>query len=375
MVALQVREDSVTGRVVMRMPILPRLGSSAGSLLWIGFLAVVFLFPMLSGGRVDWENLIIFGAFLLFGFGSTLLTVLISTTVTIDRGARTMESVQSLLIFPIRSSTVNFSELANIEVQYYRQSSGRSSHDAWRVNAIDKNGKRVPVNWDGKNAEMVELAQKIAGLTGAEMLDNAAKPESTVQRFFGQMKPQPEASAPEAQPSDPTLPAAPMPDILTIDLPEPQESAPVPANDLRALSVGELEQRVAGDTMDSDARYALARQYFARGNADRAIALYQETLRIDPTNAGAQNDLGVALQARGKRADAETAFRRAIALDPFSSTAHLNLGLLLSGMKRAAEASQEFYQARQNARGDDETRAAEAASTGAKMEPRMSKGN
>ncbi|MDE3090366.1 MAG: hypothetical protein KGJ80_13375, partial [Chloroflexota bacterium] len=66
------------------------------------------------------------------------------------------------------------------------------------------------------------------------------------------------------------------------------------------------------------------------------------------------------------------AYRRAIALDPFSGTAHLNLGLLLSGMKRATEASQEFLQARQNARGDAETRAAEAASTGAKMEPRLS---
>jgi Flp pilus assembly protein TadD len=125
--------------------------------------------------------------------------------------------------------------------------------------------------------------------------------------------------------------------------------------------------------MDSDARFALARRYWSRGQADRAITLYQETLRLDPTNAAAQNDLGVALQSRGKRTEAESAYRRAVALAPFSSTAHLNLGLLLSGMKRAAEASQEFYQARQNARGDDETRAAEAASTGAKMGPVLSK--
>jgi Flp pilus assembly protein TadD len=105
---------------------------------------------------------------------------------------------------------------------------------------------------------------------------------------------------------------------------------------------------------------------------DRAMALYQETLRLDPTNAQAQNDLGVALHVRGKRAEAEAAYRRAAALDPFSSTVHLNLGLLLRALNRAAEASQESYLARQNARGDDERRAAEAASSGAKMEPRLS---
>lgn len=124
--------------------------------------------------------------------------------------------------------------------------------------------------------------------------------------------------------------------------------------------------------MDSDARYVLARKYQARNQLDRAMALYREVLRLDPINTGAQNDLGVALQQRGKRTEAEAAYRRAIALDPFSSMAHLNLGLLLRSMNRATDASQEFYQARQNARSDAERRAAEAASTGARMDPQLS---
>ena len=41
--------------------------------------------------------------------------------------------------------------------------------------------------------------------------------------------------------------------------------------------------------------------------------------------------------------------------------------------KRAAEASQEFYQARQNARGNAETQSAESASAGAKMGPVLSR--
>lgn len=102
--------------------------------------------------------------------------------------------------------------------------------------------------------------------------------------------------------------------------------------------------------------------------------MYQETLRLDTANSEAQNDLGVALWQKGRRNEAEAALRRAIALDPFSGTAHLNLGLLLRASKRAAEASQEFYQARQNARGGEQTRLAEAASTGAKVDLQLSGG-
>jgi Flp pilus assembly protein TadD len=100
--------------------------------------------------------------------------------------------------------------------------------------------------------------------------------------------------------------------------------------------------------------------------------MYQEVLRLDPMNIGAQNDLGVAYQARGKRTEAEAAYRRAAALAPFSFTAHLNLALLLRATNRAAEASQEFYLARQNARGKAETQLAEAASSGGKVEPMLS---
>lgn len=134
-----------------------------------------------------------------------------------------------------------------------------------------------------------------------------------------------------------------------------------------------LERRIASDTMDSEARYILARKYYERGQVDRAIELYQETLRLDPTNSNTQNDLGVAWQQRGKRKEAEAAYRRAVALDPFSVTAHLNLGLLLRSMNKANDASQEFYLARKNARSKHETQLAESASTGARIEPQLSK--
>lgn len=396
MAALQLKEDSATGQLTMRSPLGARLGGSAFGLIWIILLGAFFLLPMLGSGNIDWSNLLF--VLVIFGFsgGSSLLSALTSTTVTIDRGNRTLSSAVNLVMFPLRSTTLAFADLANVEVQYYRQSSGRASHDAWRVNAIDKDGKRIPLNWDGKQSEMADLAQKIVALTGAPLLDNSAKPESTMQRMFEKVMP-PAMTQPASGQSD-SIPAntfTPVDQAPVID--QPAAIPPMPmsdpyaspvgdaastmidqmsaetAPDLSQLSISELENRIAGDTMDSDARYVLARKYHAQGQLDRAVALYQEVMRTDPTNNGAQNDLGVALQQRGKRTDAEAAYRRAIALDPFSSTAHLNLALLLRDMKRATEASQEFFQARQNARGDAEARVAEAASTGAKMEPRMSR--
>jgi hypothetical protein len=407
MAALRLKEDAATGRLTLSAPITSRLGGMLFGLVWLVFLGAFFLLPMLSSQSFDVSNLIFVLVLLVFSGGSSLISSLTSTIVTLDRGSRTLTTVLSLLVVPLRTTTVPFTELANVEVQYYRQSSGRSAHDAWRVNAVGQDGKRIRINWDGSQAEMADLAQKLVSFTGAPLLDSSLKPQSTMQRIFGPALPPvtPSSSAPadgsldmddttsqsdqapaDAQPqptmgqptdtdttiTEPYLPPAadttPMPTYDTID-----DTTPVPAPDLSRLSASELEQRVQGDAMDSDARYALGRKYHAQGQYDRAIGLYQDTLKIDSSNGGAQNDLGVAFQQRGKRTEAEAAYRRAIALDPFSSTPHLNLGLLLSGMKRASDASQEFLQARRNANGDAETRAAEAASAGMKMDPQLTR--
>lgn len=138
------------------------------------------------------------------------------------------------------------------------------------------------------------------------------------------------------------------------------------------MSEAELEQRIARDRLDFEARFVLARRYHRSGNLDHAIGLYREAARLEPANANVQNDLGIALHARGKRSDAETAYRRAVALEPFSFTAHLNLALFLRAQNRAVEASQEFFLARQNARAAAEQRLAETASAGGKIAPRLS---
>ena len=386
MAALKIKKDS-SGQLVMQSPVLPSWGNIFSTVIWIVIFAFFFL-PSLGEGNVDWANLGLILFFLVVTVGGSVVSSLLSTQVAVDHTSRAVTITRRLFGYPVRSTVLPFGDLANIEYQYYRQSSGRYSHDAWRVNAVAKDGGRIPLNWDGKQDEMLMLAQKLAERTRLELLDSSTKPTSTAQQIFDTIRGQsseneaePETEMPSQADSHAPPPVAePSWSMPMNESPQPElapaESAPMevpPAAPVRNLSVAELEKRVAGDSMDAQARYALARKHHARGQVDRAIELYQETLRIDTSNAEAQNDLGVALQQRGKRTEAEAAYRRAVALDPFSSTAHLNLGMMLRAMNRASDASQEFYQARQNARGDAQSRAAEAASTGAKMEPQLSK--
>ncbi len=416
MPALKLKEDAGS-RLVFQSARLPSIGSLFSMLIWVGVLALFFL-PGLSDGRVDWANLAMILFFFAITVGGAALATLMSTTVTLDRTAGSLTVSQNLLGIPVRSSSLSFREVNDIQYEYYRQSSGRYSHDAWRIVATAKDGKRVMLNWDGKRDEMGALAQRIADLTGVGLVDNSNKPVSTVQQILDtirvplpgnieQASPRDDSATPA--PADTNTPPTPaMPDLapaqdtaaqtLPAEWLNPVDTVPqvtaasdsevpsaamdttgrtshpatAPANSLRNLSPAQLEQRVGGDPMDSDARYALARKYQERGQLDRAIDMYQQTLRLDPTNPNAQNDLGVALHQRGKRTEAEAALRRAVALDPFSSIAHLNLGLLLRATKRATDASQEFYLARQNARNDAETRLAESASTGANVGPQLS---
>ena len=407
MAALQLREDKGAGRLILQPAIASRLGGCVFGTIWLVGVGV-FLIPMLGGGRVDWFAIVAFLLFAFFPVSASFFNAIFAMTVTIDRNTRTLSSVRSLLFLPVATTTFTFDDLTKIEVQYV---AGSSAVNVWLVNAVSRDGKRLRVNWNGAQREMVDLAQRISVLTGAPVVQAEYAMPTALQDVLKKIAPtaldqasqSPSAPAPQstepgetstvlgrllrdiaaqATPEEASPPVSPAPSVLL-----PNELAQMPEPDVVSVAEGDagddkpvwnlpmnqLEQRVADDSMDADARYALARRYHARGDLERALELYRQVVRIDPTNPNAQNDLGIALQQRGKRADAEAAYRRAIALDPFSSIAHLNLALFLRALNRASEASQEFFLARQNARGVEETRAAEAASSGAKMDPQLSK--
>lgn len=384
MAAMNLQEDQTTGTFLLRPNLWTRFLGAAGNIFWLALVVAFFLLPALGGGRPNIESLVILIIVVLFSFIPSL-GAFVFTTFSFERTSRTLSRTTSIFFLPIRTTTTSFTDLETISVEFYRQSSGRSAHDAYRVVAREKSGGRIPLNWDGKRDEMLALGQKISALTGAEMRDQTDQPASTLTqiieaaRDLGLPIPAPQTSQRADDAADTTETSSPYPDAIA---PEPiaepaamvDDSTPAepPTRDLTNLSVNGLEKMAAADSSDSDARYILARAYHAEGKIDRAIAMYQETLKIDTSNAEAQNDLGVALYKRGKRADAEAAYRRAIALDPFSFNAHLNLALLLRAMNRATEASAEFLQARQNAQGSMEKQIAENASSGMKVEARLS---
>ncbi len=380
MAALNLKEDQSSGQLTLEPRIGPRLTSVLGNLAWLAILGVFFIVPSIANGRFDVGSLVTFLIIFLFSVGPSISGVL-TPSIKIDCTNRVLSRTTSIFFIPIRSYTISFGNLANIEVQYYRASNRRVSREAYRANAIDRAGNRVALNWDGKRDEIFDQAQKIAAMTGAPLIDNTAQSINVAGQVIEQVRklglPLPQEmtralessdSGAEAESPEQTEQVEP-----TLSVPEPSPVTAPARGDSHSLAIGELEQRVANDPTDSDARYALASKYHARGQLDRAIEMYQATLQTDTSNAEAQSDLGVALQQRGKRTEAEAAYRRSIALDPFSFRAHLNLALLLRMMNRATEASQEFFQARQNARGNNETRLAESASTGARLDPQLSK--
>ncbi len=390
MAALKLTEDP-SGRMVFSPALTSRLGSLLSTLFYLGIVLVFFL-PSF-GGNIDVDAILTIIFVLVFVIGGSLLGALLTNQVVIDRQSRTITTSRRLLWFPFNSTTTSFGDVASVANQYYRHASGRSSHDAWRVVVNTRDNRQILINWDGKQDEMAALAQTVVRTTGGELVEGTAPQVSTAQEILDRMRgegsmpelqseetaPQEMApTAPDNSPVPPTaepwrMPAAEptTPDVTSVE-PSGDDRAATTL-DLSKMSLADLEQRIKSDPMDGPARHVLARKYHANGQLERAVALYQEALHADPMDVDAQNDLGVAFEKQRKRSEAEAAYRRAVALDPFSSTAHLNLGLLLRGMKRASEASQEFYQARQNARTEAESRAAEAASTGGKVEPQLSK--
>ncbi len=53
-----------------------------------------------------------------------------------------------------------------------------------------------------------------------------------------------------------------------------------------------------------------------KGQVDEAIACYQKAIELDPKDAIAHNNLGLALQAKDQRDEAIASYMKAIELDP-----------------------------------------------------------
>ena len=80
-----------------------------------------------------------------------------------------------------------------------------------------------------------------------------------------------------------------------------------------------------------------------RGESDRAVALIERSLELNPSQADCYSNLGIIFQARGQLAEA--AYQRAIALKPSHANAYSNLGVLFKAQGKLDDAVSAYRQA------------------------------
>jgi tetratricopeptide (TPR) repeat protein len=89
----------------------------------------------------------------------------------------------------------------------------------------------------------------------------------------------------------------------------------------------------------------LGNNYARRGDVPAAIAALTEALTIEPGDAIAHVDLGVALVEQKRYDEAMHHYRAALALNPRDDNAHYNLGVVLFYTNRFEEAINSYMQA------------------------------
>ena len=75
-----------------------------------------------------------------------------------------------------------------------------------------------------------------------------------------------------------------------------------------------------------------------RGDAPRAMSLYQKAAELDPAYPTPHNDLGIVLEDQGRLEEATGAYRHALMLDPNYLEAHANLAMLYERMGQKEKA-------------------------------------
>jgi tetratricopeptide (TPR) repeat protein len=81
-------------------------------------------------------------------------------------------------------------------------------------------------------------------------------------------------------------------------------------------AIADYDEAIRLDPKDANAYTNRGRAYFAKGNNDRAIAEYDEAIRLDPKNKIAYNNRGSAYEAKGDNDRAIADYNVAIRLDP-----------------------------------------------------------
>ena len=130
----------------------------------------------------------------------------------------------------------------------------------------------------------------------------------------------------------PARPATPVPTVPP-PLPSP---VPQPATEPAAQPPDPLPQR----SLSSQAllHLRLGQEFYDKGDLNKAIAEWRETVRLAPTNAKAHHLLGLALGDHGAREEAIDMLQASLRLDPHNAMAHVHLARTLEANSDIQEA-------------------------------------
>src|SRR5580692_2397775 len=103
-----------------------------------------------------------------------------------------------------------------------------------------------------------------------------------------------------------------------------------------------LEESLAMDPGNLEARYHLGRVRYQQNRFDLAVAAFEEVLRRDPNNVKAEDNLGLSLEAKNEVDAALAAYRKSVTLDEnlsaHNAQPYLDLGTLLTKSGRPEDA-------------------------------------
>ena len=172
--------------------------------------------------------------------------------------------------------------------------------------------------------------------------ENGAEGEAYSQILFSRTnktaKAEPKREIARARPARPAPPAPTVPPPLPTPAPPPATEPPAPPPDPlppRSLSSQALLHLRQGQ------------EFYDKGDLNKAIAEWRETVRLVPTNAKAHHLLGLALGDHGARDEAIGMLQMSLRLDPNNAMAHVHLARTLEANGDTQEAVAAYRKALQ----------------------------
>jgi hypothetical protein len=181
MAAMRVVEESPS-QLVLGTPLGQRLPNLLSLVVFI-LVGYSILSSLLEGGLAqDPVSLLVLLFFAFFGL-RTLYSLLVTTSVKIDRSSRTATRTTSLLGVPIGRAALPFDRVRRVIVGSrmpvaFSQSRTRTG---WQVMLEAIDGPPFVANWNGTHDEMIPFGNKVAALVGKPLVDELAGARAEMQ--------------------------------------------------------------------------------------------------------------------------------------------------------------------------------------------------